>query len=304
VNFGGSGASFSVDSDTQITAVSPAHAAGTVDITVTTLGGTSAASAADEFTYTAPAGCSGDCIYVGDGAQLEGDAGTRTLQFPVTLSHPATATVTVQYAITGVSAQGGTKAGSGNDFKLKSGTVTFAPNVNTGLTAIAKTVSATVFTDTTLEPDETLVVTLSAPTGGFAIGRSTGTGTILNDDVASGVTLGIGDGSTTVQASGSQTLKLPVTLSAVAGGTVTVNYSVTPGSATYSMKATGGGDFGGKTSGTVTFLVGNTRKTISIPIWPHASVGSDKTFTITLSSPTGGVTLIRTTGTGTILRNS
>jgi tyrosinase len=46
-------ATFTVDSDTQITATSPAGT-GTVDITVTTPVGTSAASGTDQFTYTAP----------------------------------------------------------------------------------------------------------------------------------------------------------------------------------------------------------------------------------------------------------
>ena len=36
----------------QIKAKAPAHGAGTVDITVTTAGGTSATSAADQYTYT------------------------------------------------------------------------------------------------------------------------------------------------------------------------------------------------------------------------------------------------------------
>jgi hypothetical protein len=39
-------------SDTQITVTSPAHATGTVDVTVTTTGGTSATSVNDRFTYT------------------------------------------------------------------------------------------------------------------------------------------------------------------------------------------------------------------------------------------------------------
>jgi len=43
-----------VDSDTQITVTSPAHAAGLIDITVTTPGGTSATGAADRFTFVAP----------------------------------------------------------------------------------------------------------------------------------------------------------------------------------------------------------------------------------------------------------
>jgi IPT/TIG domain/Carboxypeptidase regulatory-like domain len=54
VSFGGTAATgFTADSATQITATSPAHAAGAVDITVTTPGGTSATSDADRFTYQA-----------------------------------------------------------------------------------------------------------------------------------------------------------------------------------------------------------------------------------------------------------
>lgn len=53
VKFGNSAATgFTVVTDTQITAVSPFSAVGTVDITVTTLGGISAISSADQFTYT------------------------------------------------------------------------------------------------------------------------------------------------------------------------------------------------------------------------------------------------------------
>ena len=52
VSFGGTAAtSFVVNSATQITAIAPAHAAGAVDVTVTTPGGTTANSAADDYTY-------------------------------------------------------------------------------------------------------------------------------------------------------------------------------------------------------------------------------------------------------------
>jgi PGF-pre-PGF domain-containing protein len=47
-------ASYTVNSATQITAVSPAGSAGIVDITVTTSAGTSATGAADRFTYSSP----------------------------------------------------------------------------------------------------------------------------------------------------------------------------------------------------------------------------------------------------------
>jgi hypothetical protein len=60
VLFGGVAAtSFTVNGDSQITAVAPAEAAGTVDITVTTANGTSATSPADQYTYDAPPAVSG-----------------------------------------------------------------------------------------------------------------------------------------------------------------------------------------------------------------------------------------------------
>jgi hypothetical protein len=56
VKFGTTNAtSVTVNSATSITAASPAGSAATVDITVTTAGGTSATGAADHFTYVAPA---------------------------------------------------------------------------------------------------------------------------------------------------------------------------------------------------------------------------------------------------------
>ncbi|WHU02967.1 IPT/TIG domain-containing protein [Sphingomonas sp. NIBR02145] len=51
VKFGATTATYTINSNTQITATSPANSAGTYDITVATPGGTSATSAADQFTY-------------------------------------------------------------------------------------------------------------------------------------------------------------------------------------------------------------------------------------------------------------
>ena len=63
-----------MDNATQITATAPAHAAGTVDVTVTAAGGTSTTGAADQYTYTAVAsGCGTSCITVGDKSMLETD---------------------------------------------------------------------------------------------------------------------------------------------------------------------------------------------------------------------------------------
>jgi len=52
VDFGANAAKLSVSPDGSITAVAPPGTAGTVDVTVTTDGGTSAPTPADQFTYT------------------------------------------------------------------------------------------------------------------------------------------------------------------------------------------------------------------------------------------------------------
>ncbi len=252
VSFGGTpAASYTVDGDAQITATSPAHAAATVDVTVTAPGGTSAISVNDEFTFQPVAsGCTTACIGVGDATQLETDAGTHPMKFPVTLSEPATQTVTVDYTVVEGTATGGTKAGPGVDYKIKSGTIKFKLNTNKGVTPIAKTIAIPVYGDTDTESDETFTVVLSNPTGGYTIGSGTGTGdcgssvgcstgTIVNDDgIASGLTMGIGDTSIVSAHDGKQSIKLPVTLSDKALTTVTVDVTVTPGTATYSKKAT------------------------------------------------------------------
>ena len=52
VNFGETEAQYTLNSDSSITATSPSHAAGEVNITVTTAGGTSSATTENQFTYS------------------------------------------------------------------------------------------------------------------------------------------------------------------------------------------------------------------------------------------------------------
>jgi chitinase len=292
-----------VDNSTLSVYMIPGETAGdSTDIVVTSPGGTSPTTSADQFTYNASGGCTGACVSIGDASILEGDAGTRTLSFPVTLSQPSNTTVTVDYAVTDGTATGGTTRAQGVDYQTKTGTLTFAVNTATGVTPVEKWVTVPVYGDTVPEPDETLSVTLANVSGNYNLGRTVGTGTILNDDgVATGITAGIGDASIVVAASGQQSLKLPVTLSNVTT-TVTMSYTVTPTIGTlYSANKAGGGDYGGKTSGTLTFAAGKVSNTISIPIWPNANPTGTAGFTVTLSNPTGPITVVRDTGTGSIL---
>jgi len=105
VKFGSTNASsFTLTSETQITASSPAGT-GTVDVTVTTAGGTSATSAADRFTYTvattpsSPTSCNGNF--------------SSTFNGSLTISSGQTCTFTGGGTTGGVNLNGGSLALSG-----------------------------------------------------------------------------------------------------------------------------------------------------------------------------------------------
>ncbi len=109
-------------------------------------------------------------LSVGAASVAEGASGTANLVFTVSLSAPAAGPVSVAYA----TANGTATAGS--DYTAAGGTLTFAAGET------SKTVTVAVRGDTVVEANETLSLTLSAPTGA-TIGTGTGTGTIRNDDL-------------------------------------------------------------------------------------------------------------------------
>jgi len=110
--------------------------------------------------------------------QAEGNTGTSSFLFSVTLSQASAQTVTANYA-----SANGTATAPG-DYAATSGTLTFAPGVTT------QTITVPVVGDTINEPNETFTLTLSAPANAILI-IPTGLGTIQNDDVAP-VTVNVG----------------------------------------------------------------------------------------------------------------
>jgi chitinase len=109
-------------------------------------------------------------LSVGAASVAEGASGTAGLVFTVSLSAPASGPVTVGYATANGTASAGT------DYTATSGTLSFAAGET------SKTVTVAVRGDTVVEANETLGLTLSAPSGA-TIGTGTGTGTIRNDDL-------------------------------------------------------------------------------------------------------------------------
>jgi uncharacterized repeat protein (TIGR01451 family) len=108
-------------------------------------------------------------ISVADASAFEGNAGTTTLLFPVTLSAPSAQTISVTYATTNGTAL------AGSDYVATTGALQFSPGTTNAHIAV------TLLGDTVIEPDETFRVTLSNPVNSM-LGRSQAVGTILNDD--------------------------------------------------------------------------------------------------------------------------
>jgi hypothetical protein len=109
-------------------------------------------------------------IAISDASVVEGNSGTRTMTFSVSLSRISSQTVSVNFA----TANGSAKT-SDNDYVAKSGTISFAPG------EIVKTIDIVIKGDTKKEQDEKFYVNLSSAVKG-TIGESQGIGTILNDD--------------------------------------------------------------------------------------------------------------------------
>ncbi len=105
----------------------------------------------------------------------EGNSGSTTYPFTISLSAPSTSIQTVGWTITG----NGAAPANASDFLATSGTVTFQPGETT------KSLSLAVVGDTSLESTEGFTVTLSNPSSGLVLGNSTANGIILNDDFAS-----------------------------------------------------------------------------------------------------------------------
>jgi hypothetical protein len=99
----------------------------------------------------------------------EGNSGTLTASFTVTLSAVSGRTVTVNYATANVSAT------AGSDYVARSGTLTFTAGTST------QTIAITVNGDTTVEGNETFVVNLSGASNA-TISDTQGVGTIVNND--------------------------------------------------------------------------------------------------------------------------
>ena len=217
-----------------------------------------------------------------DGLAISDASGTEgtdaTIDFRVTLHPAASDQVTVEYATADRTAT------AGKDYTATSGTLTFAVGET------RKTISVPITDDGVEDPGETFEVRLSNPSGS-GIREAVGIGTIHNTDPASS-SLSVADAE---GAEGGDALAFVVTLAPAAESEVSVEYSTSDGS------AIAGADYTA-TSGTLTFSVGETSKTVSVAIVDDDDEEETETVRLALSTPSGA-TLDDAQAVGTITDN-
>jgi hypothetical protein len=220
-------------------------------------------------------------LSIGDSTVLEGNSGTTSAVFTVSLSSAVGRPVSVQYMTLAGTATAGV------DYRPTSGTLQFGPGQTT------RTITVAVVGDTTYEPDETFSVVLTGPVNATIV-KARGVGTIRNDEPRPSLTINdisMNEGNTGTNPPTYFTFT--VSLSEASYQTVTVDYTTADGTATVKD------DDYVPTSGTLTFAPGQTTRTITVAVVGDTTYEPDETFSVVLTGPVNA-TIVKARGVGTI----
>jgi alpha-tubulin suppressor-like RCC1 family protein len=222
-------------------------------------------------------------VSISDASMNEGNSGTATMNFAVTLNQVAPTAVKVTYSTADVTAT------AGSDYTAKAGTVT----IPAGTTSV--NVGIAIKGDVVVENTETFTVTLSGVTPSpTTLGRSVATGTIVNDDIASKISVA---NASELEGNPGTTSQMPfvISLDQPAPAAITVKYATTDGT------ATAGSDYTAK-SGSVSIPAGTASVTVNVAIKGDAVVEGDEHFNFAVTSVTSGPgVLLSPTAVGTIV---
>jgi hypothetical protein len=202
-------------------------------------------------------------LSVGDAVVTEGVSGVQNAAVTVTLSQPLKKPVSVNYG----TANG--TATAGGDYTYVGGQLTFAKGET------AKTILVPIVGDTVGEYDEFFYVRLFAPTKGVRIADGEATVAITDSLPKLSITEFAGGYE-------GDTLTFTVTLSTAFATPFTVNFTTADGD------AVAGEDYVA-TSGTLTFLPGETVKTITVQTLADPALEYDESFFVRLSNPSAQV---------------
>ena len=199
----------------------------------------------------------------------------KRMVFGVFLDREATTDVSVDYTTRDGSAR------AGQDYTATSGTLVFEPGDR------VKAIFVPIIDDSVRDDGETFTIKLSNVSGA-EFRDDEATGTIHNSEEEP--ELSVADAEATEEED--NTLDFVVTLDPAAGAAGSVDYATADGT------ATAGADYTA-TSGTLTFVAGDTEKTIAVPIIDDTVDDGGETFTLTLGNASGA-TIADASATGTI----
>ena len=203
-------------------------------------------------------------ISIADATLTETDSGNPVMSFMVSISQDPIDTVTVDFATADET------AASGSDYLLTSGTLTFSPGG--GLT---QTIDVDLIGDVINEIHEQFNVQLTNVVNA-ELGVGQAIGTILDDD---GAKLVVSDAVLVEGDTGTPQMTFDVSLTEAADQTVTVDYATESDTAS-------GSDFQA-TSGSLTFNIGTTSQTVTVPIIGDDLDEEDEAFRVSLSNAVG-----------------
>jgi hypothetical protein len=219
----------------------------------------------------------GPSIAISDVSVAEGNAGARNATIVVSLSAPASRTVSVSYA----TANG--TAAAGGDYDTVSGKLTFAPGQT------SQSIVIPVRGDRVAEADESFVVNLRSAKGA-AIAKGQGYVSIQDDEPRISIV-----GGTCIEGNaGTTPLAYTVSLSAAYDAPVTVNYATADGT------AAAGSDYQAQT-GMVTFAPGETSKPITVQVIGDTRPEAYEGFTVNLNGTSANALIDRGQANGVIV---
>jgi Ca2+-binding RTX toxin-like protein len=212
---------------------------------------------------------------------IEGDSGTNTLIFTLSVSGYFDGTISGVYLTRGEGeghppGEPAATATPDLDYESTSGSFFFTGPGD------QKTIRVSVYGDTLVEPDEFFY--LQVRSMDLLDTEIYNKGVIRDDDYQSGSTLSIDDAAVSEGDTGETSADFTVTLSPAASVNVKVDYGTCGAGCDPQATASPGDDYD-ITSGTLTFYPGQTSKTIHVPVYGDLDEEGDEYFFAILSDP-------------------
>ncbi|HZN00751.1 MAG TPA: Calx-beta domain-containing protein, partial [Pyrinomonadaceae bacterium] len=226
--------------------------------------------------------------------------GATNLVYTFTRVGVTSSSLAVNFTIAGTAVFGPSPADytqtGATSFTPPTGVVTFAPGSSTAQVTVDPEA------DSTVEPDETVILVINAGTG-YNVGvPSSASGTITNDDTDVSVAVS----PAAVAEDGATNLVYTFTRNGVTGSSLVVNFTVggtaTSGPSPDDYTQTGATTFTPPT-GTVTFSAGSSTATVTVDPEADAIAEADETVTIALAAGAGYNVVSPSSATGTILND-